>query len=243
MSPAQQYHGQFFVDAWRGHKVYRQTVFELRCRGCTAHCAFVVTCHVQWSHVECQRAKLAPQSRVGLQKLTVPQLVRNFSRILWNRPVRHRIHNIPVLSHLNPYQHFPFYLQKIHFNSISACRLDLIPFKISSPKSCEHLIILQYVPHVSPLILYFITQIICIDQYSSIHSFLHHPVDFFPLGLNNPFSTLFCLFLWAMTSYLGEHSATAVIRRGNEVGCCFDSKAFESADVTCSYRPLVSPHS
>ena len=60
---------------------------------------------------------------------------QKIARILWERPVRYCIHNIPplspVLNQINPDQDLLFYLWKIHFNIISACSLDLFPSRFT----------------------------------------------------------------------------------------------------------------
>jgi hypothetical protein len=242
MSPTQQYHGQFCMDGGLSHKVSGETVFRFCCRDCTAHCAFVVTHPHTVEPLGMLACKISFVEQSPFSEADSCWASQKFPRILWNRPVRYRIHNIPplcpVVSQINPDQDFPFYLWKIHFNSISACSLDLFSFTISSPKSYEHLPFLQYVPHVPPLILdfyhpnnmYRAVQLVKLPN--TQFSPPPHPVAFFLLGHNTPAPPSLCSCRpWRVS---GVHSATAVTRRGNEVGCRFVSKGFESADVTCS---------
>jgi len=57
-----------------------------------------------------------------LQTLTVTQLVKKFSFLLWNPQVHYRIHNtpplVPVLSQMSPFNIFTPFFPKIHSNII-----------------------------------------------------------------------------------------------------------------------------
>ena len=95
-------------------------------------CNLVETQRHFWNVILPFSVTLTPWSRVILDKLTVPQLSKIFSAILWNTNIQHRFHKIPqpvtVISQNNT-------AHKTHFNIIlSSTPRNSKPLKISSPK-------------------------------------------------------------------------------------------------------------
>jgi len=94
-----------------------------------------------------------------LEKLTASQKI---SRILWNLIIHYRIQNrlppVPILSQINPIYAFPSHFLKIHFNIFlrvsEVFQLDFFPL-VPPLKTYASISCLLYIPHASPISLFF----------------------------------------------------------------------------------------
>jgi hypothetical protein len=116
-------------------------------------------------NIDAVRSKLTLRSRVILEKLIVPQLVKKFQHLM-NPNICYCIHKsplcLPVLSQINPVHASPSYLLKIYFSII----LSSMPRSsngffsyVSACKFCMHLCTSPHIVHATPI------SLICIIKF------------------------------------------------------------------------------